>query len=362
MKLMISKNIFSSLVLLGVLFLIFDFIVGDVFLLNGINIKYLIFLCLLFTPFIKYNFNFNQFDIIYLLLGAICLIHFFHPGTERQYLMIFLFSIIYSWLLSKAVFHEIHFKLLEIFFVIFTIITTIIILLNYDVFIKAYLNQSRSAIRESSISIFGLSIIFNIIFIYFASTYRYKKLSLIFLVLSIASFFISQSRGPLLAFLIFIIIRYFDFIKKYSIIILIGSFFSFSYLYSIVFSRGQSTKSILRRFDSISDALNMISGNPFGEGIGSYTETYNHVYPHNLIVHYLAELGYIFLFVFILLIIQLILIYKSKIVKNNVFFYLFIYFLIWFQFSGNPILGARIILPLAGIYISLYYANHKSLV
>lgn len=171
---------------------------------------------------------------------------------------------------------------------------------------------------------------------------------------------ISYSKGPLLGlFLVFIFFVRAKYAFSFFTVFLIGAgvfsdFFNryinffFDLFYAIhdgdlsLISSGGNEGSIGERLESFYKFFNVEFDYFWGSGIGMWAVTFNsnHIYPHNIIIEMMTELGGVFIFLFLLFLLSGVVVIVRGEWRNNLFFALSVFFFISSMFSGS-IVDAR---------------------
>lgn len=352
------KSLSNKIFITSLPILIIDFLLGDIFESYNINLKILVAFFLSFGFLSKFDFKFKQIDILFIILIIISCQNLIFFNYDKMKSILFLLSILLTYIYSKLIINTSTKLYIQKAFLYISVLGAIILTTNYDIFIKSLMNSSRSAIRESGVSIFGFSLLFHILYIIIS----FKKntiIEFIFFLIALFSSVINQSRGPLIALFFIIIITKWSHIKKY-LFFLIPLFVLLTI--TIFQYRTNSEESTNNRIELIKDSISLIKGNPFGEGVGIFLKNYNYPYPHNIIIHYLTELGILFLSTFLIIIIYILIeTFNKKYLTQKLPIILFIYFFIWFNFSGDPVLGSRFLFPLLGLQIAINKYYEKNL-
>lgn len=227
---------------------------------------------------------------------------------------------------------------------------------------------SRAVLECSLISIFVLG--------------KKWKFNIVILLLCLPTIYVSGSKGPLLAFLIVIILKHYKTSRlktnfRYLFVTLIfvllffkisqpynlfnsNSYFSERFLSITPESSSEEIKAESRTIVWTISTINYLNQDAkhilFGQGVGNSSKLFYgdympfRFYPHNLLLEILFEQGLLFLIFFSFFI--YILIRK----KENSFYYLFLYYFINSMFSGDILLNEFVF-----FYLSLVISSDKHL-
>lgn len=344
---------FLSLSLLGVFF---NEAFKKIFLIDLNIITFIILIIYFSISFISYLMRpIKEVNLFYILL-VLCLfisgilIQTFDFYSKKK-LMIFIYSFLLSIIIifNKEIIIKYYHKIIN-FMICVAIFGVIISIQDYERLIIAITLKSRMIYDASPISISSL---LGILFISLFYSRINSKLKYFLLFLSLILMIIIMSRGPIVALFMFIFIYYVN-KKNYTNIFFM---ILISILVSIYLISSRGEHNISDRFDAIFKSLPYINDNIWGYGVGAYSNFTGGLYPHNIIIEFIFELGILFTIIYLILnlLIAIKNIFYSK--EINFYFSLLIFYNMILVFSFSSVEMLRVLIPV--LTLSFFTSGYK---
>tara|TARA_B100000795_G_scaffold97100_1_gene71259 strand:+ start:1427 stop:2641 length:1215 start_codon:yes stop_codon:yes gene_type:complete len=308
------------------------------------------------------------------------------PGLDRYIsfsLIVIPISVI---LIEKARYQDIS----RLFFVLFILTVALSVLAIFGLSVTENLNGRLSVLGGGPI-IFARWLGFGIIYlVIFPIGLKWLKIPLILLFISLM--FATGSRGPVLSivitFSVYFLMNFNKLFFKTILIVGVSFFIIFSFninkklselgnidrIFMNFSSQGVKKKSTNARVVFNQRSFELIKEYPLGVGVGNWQKMINkqnprhlikHEYPHNIFLEIAAEYGLISVFLFILIIINTIYLgIKNIKIANSIFslyqlfFYLFLFYLINSMVSGM-IIDSRILFIVSGLILCSKELNYS---